>query len=84
MKTNNTKNKRRCVGCREMMDKSALVRIVANANGEISYDPSGKMPGRGAYICKTPECLEKAHKSKGLERSLKRAVPSEIYMVLGR
>jgi hypothetical protein len=73
---------RRCVGCREMKDKISLLRIVANADGEIKFDPNGKAQGRGAYICKNPECLQKTQKSKGLERSLKRAVPSEIYMVL--
>jgi hypothetical protein len=74
---------RRCVGCREMKDKISLVRVVVNSEGEISLDPSGKASGRGAYVCKNPDCLQKAQKSKGFERSLKRAVPSEIYADLG-
>jgi hypothetical protein len=83
-KTTMKNPKRRCVGCREMKDKASLVRVTANADGKISLDRSGKAAGRGAYVCKNPECLQKAQKSKGFERSLKRAVPSEIYDALGR
>ena len=70
---------RRCVGCREMKDKSALIRVVSNADGSLSIDATGKAPGRGAYLCKDTNCLSKAQKSKGLERSIKRAIPQEIY-----
>jgi len=73
---------RRCVGCRDMKDKFLLIRIVANANGDIMPDTTGKAHGRGAYLCKNNECLEKAQKSKGLERSLKRAIPQEMYATL--
>jgi predicted RNA-binding protein YlxR (DUF448 family) len=73
---------RRCVGCREMKDKPRVIRIVCNANGDISLDLTGKAHGRGAYVCKNIDCLGKAQKSKGLERSLKRAVPQEIYDTL--
>ena len=73
---------RRCVGCREMKDKPQVVRIVCNADGNISIDETGKAHGRGAYICKNADCLKKAQKSKGLERSFKRAVPQEIYDTL--
>jgi len=70
---------RKCIGCREMKDKSQILRIVCSPEGEFSIDETGKANGRGAYICKNADCLGKAHKSKGLERSLKRAVPQEIY-----
>ena len=51
---------RMCVGCREMKEKKALLRIVRSAQGEISFDRIGKAPGRGAYICKSKDCLTKA------------------------
>ena len=73
---------RRCVGCREMQDKPCVIRVVANADGNISIDSTGKAHGRGAYLCRNLDCLQKAQKSRGLERSLKRAVPQEIYDTL--
>ena len=51
---------RKCTGCSEMKPKSELIRIVRNSEGEVSLDPGGKKPGRGAYICRRPECLAKA------------------------
>ncbi len=70
---------RKCTGCQEMKSKKELIRIVRNDEGEFSLDATGKKPGRGAYICSSTDCLEKAFKNKGLERSFKSAVPSEIY-----
>ncbi len=70
---------RKCTGCQEMKDKRTLVRVVKSENGEFSVDFTGKKPGRGAYICPNLECLEKAKKSKGLERSFKTPVPAEVY-----
>lgn len=70
---------RKCTGCQEMKNKKELVRIVRSEEGTFSLDYTGKKPGRGAYICHTIECLEKAKKSKGLERSFKAAVPNEVY-----
>ncbi len=70
---------RKCTGCQEMKDKRSLVRVVKSENGEFSVDFTGKKPGRGAYICPNLECLEKAKKSKGLERSFKTPVPAEVY-----
>lgn len=70
---------RKCTGCQEMKNKKELIRVVRTEDGSCSLDFTGKKPGRGAYICPTLECLEKAQKSKGLERSFKSAVPSEIY-----
>jgi predicted RNA-binding protein YlxR (DUF448 family) len=60
-----------------MKEKHELVRVAASANGEITI--GDKVPGRGAYICRNETCIKKAHKIKGLERSLKRPVPLEIY-----
>lgn len=70
---------RKCTGCQEMKNKKELVRIVRNEEGEFSIDFTGKKAGRGAYVCPNEECLLKAHKSKGLERSFKSAVPAEVY-----
>lgn len=70
---------RQCVGCREMKAKRELIRVIKTAENEILVDATGKKNGRGAYICPSRDCLDKAVKSKGLERSLKTAVPKEIY-----
>ncbi len=70
---------RKCTGCQEMKNKKELIRIVKGEDGEFSIDTTGKKAGRGAYICPNVECLEKARKSKGLERSFKSAVPAEVY-----
>ena len=70
---------RRCTGCGEMKNKKELIRIVRNDADEFSVDATGKKSGRGAYICPQMVCLEKALKSKGLERSFKAPVPKEIY-----
>ena len=69
---------RQCVGCRAMSDKRNMVRVVKSPEGELSIDHKGKANGRGAYICNSVECLAKAIKNKGLERSLKVSVPTEI------
>jgi len=69
---------RKCTGCQEMKNKKELIRIVRDAEG-FSIDATGKKAGRGAYVCPDAECLLKAHKSKGLERSFKSAVPGEMY-----
>lgn len=70
---------RMCTGCGEMKPKKELIRVVRNANGDISLDATGKKPGRGAYLCKDPQCLKKAKKAKRLERAFSSAVPEEIY-----
>lgn len=62
-----------------MKPKKELIRIVKSDDGVFRLDRSGKMQGRGAYICPNAECLEKAHKSKGLERSFKEKVPQSVY-----
>lgn len=70
---------RKCTGCGEMKPKKELVRVVKTPKGEISLDPTGKMNGRGAYLCKDPQCLRKAQKSKRIEKALSCTVPDEIY-----
>lgn len=70
---------RKCNGCGEQKEKRELVRIVKNANGEISLDLTGKAAGRGAYICPNAECLKKARKAKRIEKAFECAVPSEVY-----
>lgn len=70
---------RQCVGCREMKAKRELIRIIRTSEDGILVDATGKKNGRGAYICPNRECLEKAMKNKGLERSLKTAIPQQIY-----
>jgi predicted RNA-binding protein YlxR (DUF448 family) len=75
---------RKCIGCGEMKDKRELVRIVRNKEGEISVDLIGKKPGRGAYICKSIECLDKAQKAKRLERAFSTRIEPEIYDTMRR
>ena len=70
---------RQCLGCREHKPKNELIRVVRSPEGEISLDFRGKKPGRGAYLCPSRECLEKARKCKGLERSFGQAIPPEVY-----
>ena len=73
---------RMCVGCREMKEKKALLRIVRNAQGEISFDRIGKAPGRGAYICRSAECFKRARKTRALERALEAAISPEVFDAL--
>ena len=73
---------RQCVGCNEMKSKKELIRVIKTPEEEIVLDATGRKNGRGAYICFSKECLEKAIKSRGLERSLKAAIPEEVYQNL--
>lgn len=70
---------RKCLGCGEMKPKKELVRILKTENEGIVVDLTGRKNGRGAYLCPSLECFEKAVKAKGIERSLKTPVPQEIY-----
>ena len=70
---------RMCTGCGEMKPKKELIRVVKNNEGEVSLDPVGKQPGRGAYVCKSAECLEKAYKSKRLNRNLETGISEDIF-----
>ena len=70
---------RQCVGCGEMKSKKEMMRVLKTAEDEIVLDVTGKKNGRGAYLCLSGECLKKARKNKGLERSFKMSIPDEIY-----
>lgn len=70
---------RQCVGCREMKAKKDLIRVIKTPENEVLLDAKGKKNGRGAYLCFSHQCLQKAKRSKSLERSLKIAIPDEIY-----
>ena len=70
---------RMCIGCREMKSKFELVRIVRGTDGKIQLDLTGRLNGRGAYICKKAECLKKAAKANALSRAFAVSVPPEIY-----
>lgn len=70
---------RTCIGCNTQKEKKDLIRIVKNKQGEISLDKTGRLPGRGAYICDNLECLEKLVKSKKLEKSFEMKIEETIY-----
>lgn len=70
---------RRCTSCGEHFPKNELLRIVRSPEGEIALDKTGKMSGRGAYICKNPQCFKKARKSGRIATALECAVPDLIY-----
>lgn len=75
---------RMCTGCREMKPKRELIRVVRVDDNDIRLDATGKLNGRGAYICKNPECLQKAKKSNALSRAFETNVSQEIYSALER
>ncbi len=75
---------RQCMGCRERKEKRQLIRVVRQPDGSVCLDFSGKLSGRGAYLCPNPECLKKAQKVKSLERSLEVPIPEEVYERLRR
>ncbi len=73
---------RQCVGCQEMKSKKEMIRVIRTNEQELLLDATGKKNGRGAYICPDLECLRKAVKNKGLERSFKQPIPVEVYEAL--
>ena len=73
---------RQCIGCGEMKNKKEMLRVLKTTDDQIIIDATGRKNGRGAYLCQSKECLEKAIKNKGLERSLKMAIPKEVYEAL--
>ena len=75
---------RKCVGCGEMKSKKEMMRVLKTTDEEFVLDATGKKNGRGAYLCFSKECFEKAVKSKGLERSFKQAIPKEVYEKLAK
>ncbi|MBO4445449.1 MAG: YlxR family protein [Clostridia bacterium] len=70
---------RRCCGCMEMKPKQELVRVVKSNNGDVALDLTGKAPGRGAYVCRSRECFEKARKARRFEREFSVKIPDEVY-----
>lgn len=70
---------RQCKGCREMKPKKELVRVVKSPEGVISIDLRGKAPGHGTYVCRNAGCLQRAVKSRALERELETPIPQEVY-----
>ena len=73
---------RTCIGCNTQKLKNDLIRIVKNAKGEVKLDKTGKLPGRGAYICDNIECLKKAIRSKRLERCFEMKIEEKVYQEL--
>ena len=75
---------RTCIGCGTQKSKTELIRIVKTQSGEIKLDKTGKLPGRGAYICPIADCFAKAVASKGLERSFKMPIEKSVYDKLAK
>lgn len=75
---------RMCTGCREMKPKQQLIRIVKTPDGEIKLDTTGRLNGRGAYICKSADCLKKAQKAGALSRAFETDVADEVYAAIER
>ena len=75
---------RQCMGCRERKAKRDMIRVVRTTEGAVTLDFSGKLNGRGAYVCPDMECLKKAQKSRSLERCLEIDIPQEVYDRLTR
>ena len=73
---------RKCVGCGEMKSKKEMIRVLKTSQNEFLLDATGKKNGRGAYVCFSKECLKKAIKNRGLERSFKQTIPEEVYQEL--
>ena len=69
---------RQCMGCRERKSKKEMIRVVRTTEGAVSLDFSGKLNGRGAYVCPDMACLKKALKSRALDRALEVTIPQEV------
>lgn len=69
---------RMCVACRQGKPKKELIRIVRNKEGSVGVDLTGKAQGRGAYLCPSVDCLEKAVKSRALQRALECELTEEM------
>ena len=76
---NKKKPERTCIACNEQKEKQELLRIVKSKEGVIEVDKTGKKSGRGAYICKSEECLEKIIKSKRLQKVFEKEIEEELY-----
>ena len=69
---------RQCLGCREMKPKKELIRVVRSPEGALSLDFRGKAPGRGAYVCRSQDCLQKAVRQHQLERAFSAPVSDAV------
>jgi len=68
---------RMCLGCRQMRSKRELIRLVRTTDGTVEIDPTGKRPGRGAYVCRQAGCLDLALQARRLEKALRHGVAAE-------
>ena len=75
---------RKCIGCDEMYPKKELIRILLDEDNKLIIDKTGKLNGRGCYLCRNKECLEKAVKTKAINRSMSVNVSPECYEELKR
>ena len=75
---------RHCVACREGKPKAELIRVLRSPEGTVGIDGTGKANGRGAYLCRSADCLKKAQKNRGLERQLKQTLDPSVYDALLR
>lgn len=73
---------RMCLGCNEMKPKKELMRVVKSPEGEISLDFTGKKNGRGAYVCRSEECFNKARKARRFEKSFSCRIDDDVYEVM--
>jgi hypothetical protein len=73
---------RQCIGCGQMNEKRSMYRVLKTQEGELLLDSTGRKNGRGAYLCPNRECLERAIKSRGLERSFKMQIDRQVYEAL--
>ena len=73
---------RKCIGCGEMKPKKELLRIVRSPDGQVGFDPCGRLPGRGAYLCPQLACLQQARKAHRLEKAFDAAVPEDVFLRL--
>lgn len=87
MQNTNTAKKRKlperkCLGCGESKPKTELARVVRAPDGSVSLDLTGRKSGRGAYVCRSVECLKKCRRAKRIERSLEVEIPEEVWDAL--
>ena len=75
---------RKCVGCGEKKSKKELIRVVRTPDGSIVIDRTGKISGRGAYICPSSSCFKKAVKARRFESGLSVSIPTEVFDALLR
>lgn len=75
---------RKCLGCGEMKEKRQLLRVVKSKDGSTAADATGKLAGRGAYLCKSLSCFDAARKSRRFEKAFSEQIPEQVYEDLRR